>query len=438
MTRPGPARAGTDQPLVVRDIQLRDEPPGLVLSCRLDGAGVDAPYWIRFPAELGPHVVADGDPFLPVALLLAMRQRRRLVLETGVSPALLEATPRIMELYRGWSAGSHTPLHPVDITAKPSARPRAGTASGAFFSCGVDSFYTLLRNVARYPVTDSRAIHHLLVVQGFDIALDRTELYAVTRRNAAAVAAVFGRSLLPVQTNVRTFLDGLDWAALAHGAALASVGHVFGKLLHTVYIPATDALPRLYVPALGSHPALDPLWSTEAVELVHEGAETRRVDKIRALAASPLALRYLRVCWENQGAPYNCGRCGKCTRTMVHLTLAGALERAGTFPPAVDLSAIERFHVSPGPSGRTAWLHVLRDARRLGRPDLVASIEVMLGRSAWAASPAGRGAAAAARALARVGVTAERGRALDRLVLRGAGRRGIRTLQRRLGAERGP
>ena len=74
-----------------------------------------------------------------------------------------------------------------------------------------------------------------------------------------------------------------------------------------------------------SHPALDPLWSTEAVEVVHDGAETRRVDKVAALAASPLALRYLRVCWENRGGAYNCGRCGKCMRTMVDLDLAGAL-----------------------------------------------------------------------------------------------------------------
>jgi hypothetical protein len=338
-----------------------------------------------------------------------------------------------MELYHDWSVRSAVPLHPVDVTAKTSARPRVGTVSGAFFSCGVDSFYTLLRNVARYPVTDSRAIHHLLVVQGFDIALDRTELYAATRRNAAAVARALGRSIVPVQTNARVFLQGLDWAAIANGAPLASVGHVFGKLFHTVYIPATDALPRLYMKPMGTHPALDPLWSTEAVEFVHDGAEASRPDKVRAIASSPLALRYLRVCWENRGGAYNCGACSKCMRTMVDLDLCGALARAETFPHALDLSAVERLHRPPGRGGRIPWLDTLAEAKRSGRQDLVRSIELMLGRSAWAVSRLGRLEVATAHALTKVGVTSERWRALDRLVLRGAGMRGIRTLQRRLG-----
>jgi hypothetical protein len=427
--------SSTDQPLIVRDVQLREEPPHLVLSCHLDGAGGDVPstYWLRFPAEFGQYVMTAGDPFLPVILLVAMRQHRRLAFETSVSPTLLEATPRIMELYRDWSVRSEQPLHPVEVTATPVARQRLGTVSGAFFSCGVDSFYTLLRNVARYPVNDSRAIHHLVVVQGFDIALDRTGLYETTRGNAAAVARTLGRSIVPVQTNVKDFLRGLEWAAIAHGAALASVGLVFSYLFHTIYIAATDAFPRLYMKPMGSHPALDPLWSTEAVEFVHDGAETRRVDKVRVIAPSPLALRYLRVCWENRGGAYNCGGCGKCMRTMVDLDLCGALERAETFPHAIDLRAIERLHRPPGRGGRTPWLDTLAEARRSGRQELVASIELMLGRSAWTVSRVGRLDAAATHTLARVGVTPERWKALDRLILRGAGMRAVRHLQRRLG-----
>ena len=31
---------------------------------------------------------------------------------------------------------------------------------------------------------------------------------------------------------------------------------------------------------LGSHPLLDPLWSSEDVELVHDGCEATRLDKL--------------------------------------------------------------------------------------------------------------------------------------------------------------
>jgi hypothetical protein len=296
----------------------------------------------------------------------------------------------------------------------------------------VDSFYTLLRNVARYPETDARAIRHLVVVHGFDIWGNRPPaLFEATRANTAAVAGALGRESLPVATNVREFVSDLDWAAVAHGAAMASVGLLFGQLFHTIYVPATAALARLHIKPLGSHPALDPLWSTEAVEVVHDGAETRRVDKVRAIAASPLALQYLRVCWENRGGAYNCGECGKCMRTMVDLELAGALERAETFPHAIDLPAIERLYRPPDRGGRIAWFDTLAEARRLDRRDLVEAIELMLGRSAWPVSRLGRLEGAASRVLTRVGVTSTALKTLDRLFLLGAGMRRFRNLQRR-------
>jgi len=436
MTPSGPSDAEGGPPLVVREVQLREEPPDLVAACRLEGAGLDLPatYWLRCPAAYGSAVLAGGDAFLPVALLVAMRYRRRLVFEPSVSAALLAATPRIMALYRDWSAAGPVPLHPVEITATPAVRPRCGTASGAFFSCGVDSFYSLLRNVARYPETDARAIRYLVVVHGFDIwGHHPPALFETTRANTAAVAHALGRAILPVATNVRELVSGLDWGAVAHGAGLASVGLLFGQLFHTIYVPATTALARLYIKPLGSHPALDPLWSTEAVEVVHDGAETRRIEKVRAIAASTLALQYLRVCWENRGGAYNCAQCGKCMRTMVDLELAGALKRAETFPHAVDLHAIEWLYRPPGRGGREAWLDTLSEARRLDRQDLVEAIELMLGRNAWAVSRMGRLEGAARRALARVGVTSTALKTLDRRLLLGAGTRIVRNLQRRRG-----
>jgi lipid II:glycine glycyltransferase (peptidoglycan interpeptide bridge formation enzyme) len=131
------------------------------------------------------------------------------------------------------------------------------------------------------------------------------------------------------------------------GAALASVGLLFQHLFHKVLIPATFSYADL--PPWGSHPLLDPLWSTEVTDFEHDGAEATRVDKAAYISRHETAMRWLRVCWTaymshlydwgwltSTNRPYNCGRCGKCLTTMVNLRAAGTLERCETLPHTID------------------------------------------------------------------------------------------------------
>jgi len=93
----------------------------------------------------------------------------------------------------------------------------------------------------------------------------------------------------------------------------------------------------------GSHPLLDPLWSTESVGIVNDGAEATRIQKIQwQIARSDVALRHLRVCWENQDSDYNCGRCEKCIRTMVNLEIAGVLKQCLSFDRPLDYRDVSR------------------------------------------------------------------------------------------------
>ena len=122
------------------------------LSCRLEAPGLDLPptFWIDLPSDLAPAISASGDPFLPPLLLVAMRHRRRLVMESHVSAALLDAIPRLMTIFEQ-RADTANPFTQVEVVATPACRFERGPHAGLFFSGGVDSFYTLLRNVARYP-----------------------------------------------------------------------------------------------------------------------------------------------------------------------------------------------------------------------------------------------------------------------------------------------
>jgi hypothetical protein len=410
---------------------------GVTLSARIETPGLALPptVWFQYPAGLAPLVTSNGDPFFPVALLLAMRYDRRLIVESDVSSMLLAASSRIMRNYKQWRGEPR--FKRIDVVADSAPRRDRGRSAGVFFSGGVDSCYTLLGNVARYPVDDSRSVSHLVVVHGFDIPLAEQGLFVTVRGQVEVVAQALGKTVVPVRTNVRDVLRDMDWARHGVGPAAASVGLSLGRLFHTLFIASGPAFGELHPALTGCHPGLDPLWSTETLEFVHAGAETKKADKVAALASSPLALRVLRVCWENRQGAYNCGRCEKCLSAMVLLDLHGVLDQAGQFPHRYDLADIEDIELAVGAWRRTLWLDILGRVRSAGnKPEVVEAIETALARGALRASTLGRLDAGARRSLARIGLSPAWIRRLDLAILGGLGRRLFRAGARSLSMAR--
>ncbi|MCI0546697.1 MAG: hypothetical protein L0027_05385, partial [Candidatus Rokubacteria bacterium] len=335
--------------VVVSGVEIRETPTGVRVTGRLRG-GDDLPpsLWFEVPAAFAGALHARGDAFLPALFLRALHRRSGpVVIEAPVSPALLAATRRIEALLATWGDGAGRAR--VEIQAPIGLAPTRGAAAGALFSGGVDSFYTLLKNVDRYPAGDSRSIRHLVMLHGFDVKLEDTALFEQLAGRLREAGEALGLGFVPLRTNARMALHGLDWD-LTHGAVLAGAGHAMAGLLHTVFVAA--AYPYGELRPWGTHPCLDPLWSSERVEFVHDGAELSRPDKIAAIARSEVALRALRVCWANTDGSYNCGRCEKCVRTMLALAIEGVLARAPAFPPRLDPDAIERIYVPEFIRGR--------------------------------------------------------------------------------------
>jgi hypothetical protein len=283
-----------------------------------------------------------GDPLVAALLVPAMATGETLILEAPVSLGLRQNTARLQDIYHAWRPD----LARVDIVAPDGAPPATGRDTGLFFGCGVDSFFSLLKDSSRDG--GSPSIAHLVLADGFDIRPGNPGLFEKVARSAQHVARAAEKHLVVVGTNLRTFTDRLVGWDIYHGAALASLGLTLGGLLRRCLIPSTHAYAEL-VP-WGSHPLLDPLWSTETVDFVHDGCEASRTDKIRRLASWALALRHLRVCWLDWTDDYNCGRCEKCIRTMIALHIAGALGRAATFPLTLDTAHVRRMNLITGES----------------------------------------------------------------------------------------
>ncbi len=284
-----------------------------------------------FRASAQPLAPPD-EALLAAALLPAMALGEALRVPGAVSPRLLAGVETIQDIFRLWRDW----LTKVPIEAEPrTARVPAATGVGCFFSGGVDSLYTAL--------TRRDEISELIFVHGFDVGLSDGALRSRLAAGVRAAAAVVGRPLLEVETNLRSLSDPhVNWE-LCYGAGLASVALILQPRFRKVFLPADFSYA--FLRQAGLHPLFPPLWSTEEVELVYDGGEASRIEKVERIAAEDGALGRLRVCWENRGGAYNCGRCEKCLRTMVNLRVVGALDRCEAFARPLDLGEVARMPI---------------------------------------------------------------------------------------------
>jgi hypothetical protein len=298
----------------------------------------------------------------------------RLRVTDPVSPRLLEAVPAITDVVTtfdryAWHLGRRPFAVAAEARVPDGAAPGRGVA--CFFSGGVDSTFTVRAH--------RKELTALVFVHGFDVALDDAPLRRAVSAQLRAAAEELGLPLVEVETDLRRAIDPLLPWSTYHGAALATVAHLLAPLADTFLVPASDTYATLS--AYGSHPQLDPLWSSEAVSIVHHGCGASRIDKVCSFGAddgSADPLSWLRVCWRNPGGAYNCGRCAKCVSTMVALRMAGLLERAPTFPVPLDLARVAALDLSSPGSG-LLWVRYVEDLEASGRdPSLARAIRVAL------------------------------------------------------------
>lgn len=329
--------------------RLHRRPPVEVGPVRLDAAAnraeamVDGtPLW--FAAD-GAALRPSAEAFLCACALPAALARRGLRLATGADPAALAAAQRVLDFTRGWWP------HPAPAPGPAGPAAAAGGAATALcFSGGVDSFHTLL----------TRRPDWLLFGSPFDSPADDRGAAAWGWAQVQAAAAATGARAVRVRTNLRShpLFARSDWQKV-HGGALVALAHLLPAEVGRLLISAS--YPLDYLHPWGTHPHLDPLWSTPALAVEHAGAELTRADKLAAIGTDPVVRGHLRVCWETPAAG-NCGRCEKCLRTRLVFWRRLPGTPCATLPPpetlAADLGAMPRL---PRPDLPAAWRRFFLD-----------------------------------------------------------------------------
>jgi hypothetical protein len=273
-----------------------------------------------------------------------------------------------MRIWTDWYPALHTV--PIDADVQTSCGVEGVKRAGAFFSGGVDSFFTAIRGVGPEARREDDVIDDLITVWGFDIPLENAAAFKRVRDLLARAAEDLGKGFISVATNLRTRRWAVtEWTRLSHGAALASVALILESRYRRVFVPSS--MTHRDMKPWGSHPLVDPLFSTSELRIVYDGIGYDRVMKLQLLINSDVAMRTLRVCWRS-ATGINCSACEKCYRNMLILHLLDALERCKTFDTqAFDVSRIRYLYIDPA--------HVWPDAvRRLateqGRGDIVRAL----------------------------------------------------------------
>ena len=384
----------------VTEIAVRRGPFECELSgnVRMDSFPKTFRVFFRLPLEVADYLRVSANPFIAALLLPSMRLNENLIVNAPASQKLLATLPRIMTVYHSWNHRFR--VIEVETSGDEGSRRVVPHSVGQFFSGGVDSFYTLNANLIEQPNSTER-ITHLILIHGFDIPLRDTAFFdrvysmvkdvgnkcdlrvikvstnakqllklVVTRQiiktvtNGKQVAKVgtYVRQLVKATANLKQerythmFDEILSWD-MYFGAVLASVGLALGGMFRRIYIPSSTATTEMGPRGLypwGSHPDLDPLWSTEQTSFINHGSDRYRLEKTQTIAEFDLAREHLRVCWEMRDRAYNCCQCEKCIRTMLELCLAGDLSDFKTFPNALTPELVRNINLATPTARRFA------------------------------------------------------------------------------------
>lgn len=293
--------------------------------------------------ESNVDIDVTGTPWLPPLRVTSMPKGLTLDVAPAVDEVALTGSLAAEEVLLGWYPDQLQRSGTRTKTGTPEQSESDARGVGCFFSGGVDSFYTALKHIDE--------ITHLIIIHGLDISLDNEALWDEAVDRARKMADDLGKELIEVRSNMRYLhaKHGPHWQNQAHGAFLAHISLLLSPVLGKVYIPASDDESRLA--PLGTHPDLDPLWSSSRVTIVHDGIEADRVAKLAVLAESPTAMRHLRVCWSNLSGKYNCGICEKCIRTMIGLHIVGASGRCESLPKKIDPRSVRWMYLRAGGEG---------------------------------------------------------------------------------------
>lgn len=320
--------------------------------------------------------------FLVACIMPAMRHgEERVSINAEICPELRNGLITAMSWIRHWYEPDRKPVQIEAKTKSHLPMPHTPERAGLFLSGGIDSLATLRVNRLNFPVEHPGSFKDGFLIHGIEKGKD-LELFKQAVSSLSIIALDADISLIPVYTNIRHLdYDSSFWGKEFQGAALSAVAHTFSRRLTTVAIPSSFDISHLY--PYGSHPLLDPNYSSSDLQIRHDSILLSRLTKTKLVADWDVALQNIRVCNKPKlikTGTLNCGQCEKCLRTMLALLALGMLDKTRAFPE-VDISEeliLANAYIKYPPYAEFCYRELIVPLAAKGRLDLVRAIERLI------------------------------------------------------------
>ena len=220
------------------------------------------------------------------------------------------------------------------------------TAVGSGCSLGIDSFSTIIDHLSDECPASFKLTHFTYFNVGANGDINLNEVKKSYEKDYKLVLEYARSKNIPVvkiESNISQIYLGEpanENYMSRNMAAVLSMQKLFSKYIYASSYPLKDAK----FTKKDMHPQeswLLPAWSTESTELITGDPCMVRTEKTKRVAQCPDTYKHLYVCWKAVFANYgiheevtkvkddfrNCGRCGKCLRTLLTFDILGVIDR---------------------------------------------------------------------------------------------------------------
>jgi hypothetical protein len=276
------------------------------------------------------------DAFLVAAIWPAMFYNENVEIKGKVSAKLLynvkNYIPSIVQIYRDR-------MNDLNVTVDGFALPlQTKHLCGTGFSAGVDSFATFYDRYEKEenPEFKIGALFMFNVGSHGGGGEHARKMFHQRYDLLKSFPEYKGLPYVAMDSNLFDFYqDRWEYDAGAFCRACAIL--VFQKVISRYYLSSDSAYIEQMHNLVNYNTAsiagitelyLNPLLSTESLDIITDGAQYSRTQKTELIADYKPAQQYLNVCvnhWGDRESATNCGFCSKCLRTLICLEALGKL-----------------------------------------------------------------------------------------------------------------
>ncbi|MFZ7942508.1 hypothetical protein [Neobacillus sp. 19] len=300
---------------------------GVRIQAEFEINGTIDVLWYEVESKYGQYLTYERlDGFLVGLLLYALKNEHDIQILGPVSESLFfqlkkYVIPLISQVY-GYK--------PINIICDNlvSGNLESLNAVGTGLSCGIDSFSTVYENMVNEDIEKFKITHFTLFNVGShrDFGGKEAEnLFFERAIMARKCADELGKEFISVNSNISEILQ-LEFQP-THSFRSISAVLVLQKLFGVYYYSSSYHAKHFKLSNKDSayYDIFNmSMLSTENSKFYSTCPTATRVEKTRMVAKYVPSHKYLNVCVHDG---FNCGKCFKCTRTLLTLEIIGELDK---------------------------------------------------------------------------------------------------------------